>query len=54
MATSTGEGTAGDTFDPDTKSYPTVPYTSENFHTSCEIDYTDAASIRNCELSGNY
>nr|ADQ54212.1 amylase B isoform 2 [Ips typographus] len=50
MATSTGEGTAGDTFDPDTKSYPAVPYSSENFHPSCDIDYSDASSIRNCEL----
>lgn len=54
MATSTGEGTAGDTFDPDTKSYPAVPYSSENFHPSCDIDYSDASSIRNCELVGNF
>ncbi|XP_066142305.1 alpha-amylase-like [Euwallacea fornicatus] len=52
MATSTGEGTAGDTCDPSSKNYPAVPYTNDNFHTSCEIDYEDPASIRNCELSG--
>ncbi|KAF7281565.1 hypothetical protein GWI33_004533 [Rhynchophorus ferrugineus] len=52
MATSTGVGTAGNTCDPSSKYYPAVSYSSENFHTSCEIDYTDASSIRNCELSG--
>nr|QTG69579.1 alpha-amylase [Dendroctonus valens] len=52
MATSTGQGTAGNTCDPSSKSYPAVSYSEENFHTSCDIDYNDAASIRNCELSG--
>ncbi|XP_030755557.1 alpha-amylase-like [Sitophilus oryzae] len=52
MATSNGQGSAGNTCDPGSKSYPAVSYTSENFHTSCDIDYTDASSIRNCELTG--
>ncbi|XP_076259627.1 alpha-amylase-like [Rhynchophorus ferrugineus] len=52
MASSTGQGTAGNTCDPGSKSYPAVSYSYENFHESCDIDYNDAASIRNCELSG--
>nr|A0A096XJN4.1 RecName: Full=Alpha-amylase; AltName: Full=1,4-alpha-D-glucan glucanohydrolase; AltName: Full=AmyHha; Flags: Precursor [Hypothenemus hampei]AHY03307.1 alpha-amylase [Hypothenemus hampei] len=52
MATSIGQGTADHSYDPGSKSYPAVPYSNENFHASCDIDYNDAASIRNCELSG--
>ncbi|CAG9766805.1 unnamed protein product [Ceutorhynchus assimilis] len=52
MATSTGQGTAGNNCDPGSKSYPAVSYSNENFHASCDINYSDAASIRNCELSG--
>nr|AAN77138.1 alfa-amylase [Anthonomus grandis] len=52
MAASTGIGTAGHTCDPGSKSYPAVSYSSENFHATCDINYNDAASIRNCELSG--
>ncbi|XP_030755758.1 alpha-amylase-like [Sitophilus oryzae] len=52
MATSTGQGSAGSSCDPGSKSYPAVPYSNENFHATCDINYSDAASIRNCELSG--
>ncbi|KAF7281564.1 hypothetical protein GWI33_004532 [Rhynchophorus ferrugineus] len=52
MASSTSIGTAGNTCDPSTKTYPAVPYTNENFHPTCGVDYNDAVSIRNCELSG--
>nr|AKN63428.1 alpha amylase [Cosmopolites sordidus] len=52
MASSSGQGTAGNTCEPGSKSYPAVSYSSENFHPTCDINYNDAASIRNCELSG--
>ncbi|XP_060526193.1 alpha-amylase-like [Cylas formicarius] len=52
MAGLSGTGTAGNTADPASKSYPGIPYTNENFHETCDINYSDATSIRNCELSG--
>ncbi|XP_054738198.1 alpha-amylase A-like [Anastrepha obliqua] len=46
-------GTGGSTADPSRKSFPAVPYSSTDFHTSCGIsNYNDANQVRNCELSG--
>ncbi|KAK7790984.1 hypothetical protein R5R35_005218 [Gryllus longicercus] len=47
-------GYGGDTADPQNKYYPAVPYTSENFHATCDIgsNYQDASVVRNCELTG--
>ncbi|XP_060527356.1 alpha-amylase-like [Cylas formicarius] len=52
MAATSGTGTAGSNCDAGSKWYPAVSYSNENFHGSCDIDYNDANSIRNCELSG--
>ncbi|KAI7815474.1 alpha amylase [Rhyzopertha dominica] len=50
---SDAQGTGGSTADTSNKYYPSVPYTSEHFHSTCTIsDYTDADNVRNCELSG--
>nr|ADP89000.1 alpha-amylase [Hermetia illucens] len=46
-------GTAGTQANPLAKSFPGVPYSSTDFHTSCAIQsYQDANQIRNCELVG--
>jgi alpha-amylase len=52
MAASSGQGTAGSNADPGSKYFPAVSYSNENFHPTCDINYGDAASIRNCELVG--
>lgn len=46
-------GTAGTQANPLAKSFPGVPYSSTDFHTSCAIQsYQDANQVRNCELVG--
>lgn len=46
-------GTGGSSADPGSKYYPGVPYSSDDFHSTCTIDnYNDADNVRNCELSG--
>ncbi|XP_029405441.2 alpha-amylase A [Bactrocera dorsalis] len=46
-------GTAGSTANPGSKSFPAVPYSSTDFHTTCTINnYNDANQVRNCELVG--
>ncbi|XP_022813824.1 alpha-amylase 4N-like [Spodoptera litura] len=47
-------GTGGSTADPDTYSYPGVPYTKEHFNFPvCEVtDYTNATEVRVCQLGG--
>jgi hypothetical protein len=32
--------------------YPAVPFTKDDFHTPCDIDWGSADSIRRCELVG--
>jgi alpha-amylase len=51
MTAGSGTGSAGTVY---TKySYPTVPYTSLDFNTPCNIDsYNVAAQVQNCELVG--
>lgn len=49
---SNAQGTGGSCADPDSKYYPFVPYNSEHFHGSCDINnYKDASNVRNSELS---
>ncbi|XP_046422137.1 alpha-amylase 2-like [Neodiprion fabricii] len=46
-------GTAGSQAYYSSLSWPGVPYTSDNFHTSCSISsYLDAYQVRNCYLEG--
>uniref|UniRef100_A0A034VD39 alpha-amylase n=1 Tax=Bactrocera dorsalis TaxID=27457 RepID=A0A034VD39_BACDO len=46
-------GTAGSTANPGSKSFPAVPYSSTDFHTTCAINnYNDVNQVRNCELVG--
>lgn len=46
-------GTAGSTADPNSKSFPAVPYSSLDFHSTCSINnYNDVNQVRNCELVG--
>ncbi|KAG5868160.1 hypothetical protein JTB14_032973 [Gonioctena quinquepunctata] len=53
MAAKNGVGTAGSSSDPGSKSYPAVPYNSDDFHETCTVNnYNDAANVRNCELVG--
>ncbi|KAJ8969370.1 hypothetical protein NQ317_002003 [Molorchus minor] len=53
MAAVGGSGTSGSSCDPDSKSYPVVPYDSSDFHESCTVNnYNDADNVRNCELEG--
>lgn len=50
---SNAQGTGGSYADTGSKYYPSVPYSSEHFHSSCDINnYNDASNVRNCELSG--
>lgn len=50
---SNAQGTGGSYADPDSKYYPAVPFSSEHFHSTCEINnYNDATNVRNCELVG--
>nr|CAI5859480.1 unnamed protein product [Callosobruchus analis] len=51
MAAQGSGGTGGHDCDPNSRSYPSVPYGSDNFHKSCPINnYNDPAEVRNCEL----
>lgn len=52
MSATTGTGTGGSTSNAATRSFPAVPYTNDDFHTPCEIDWNSADSIRRCELVG--
>ncbi|XP_046422139.1 alpha-amylase A-like [Neodiprion virginianus] len=46
-------GTAGSQAYYSIRSWPGVPYTSDDFHSSCSItDYTDATNVRDCWLDG--
>jgi alpha-amylase len=46
-------GTGGSRANTYNFSYPSVPYTRNDFHSVCSItNYQDAANVRNCELSG--
>lgn len=51
MTAGSGTGSAGTVY---TKySYPSVPYTSLDFHSACGINsYADARQVQNCELVG--
>jgi alpha-amylase len=50
--TPAGQGTAGTSFDPQQRQYPGVPYGPNDFHGQCDIDYSNAESIRNCWIAG--
>jgi alpha-amylase len=44
-------GTAGNEADPVNREYSAVPYTSEDFHSECELqNYQDPFEVRNCNL----
>lgn len=44
-------GTGGSTADPESLSFPEVPYGPEHFNPPCKIrDYRDVYQVRNCEL----
>lgn len=46
-------GTGDSSAVPDQLSYPTVPYSVEDFHKPCLIqNYNNATEVRDCELSG--
>lgn len=46
-------GTAGSTANPESRSYPAVPYCVDDFHPTCAINnYNDPVEVRNCELVG--
>ncbi|CAO1306626.1 unnamed protein product [Diamesa hyperborea] len=48
-----GTGTGGSSGDPNSKSYPAVPYGSGDFNTPCAINnYNDRNQVRNCQLVG--
>ncbi|XP_059224390.1 alpha-amylase A-like [Stomoxys calcitrans] len=50
---SQAKGTGGSTANPGSKSYPAVPYSSLDFHSTCSINnYNDVNQVRNCELVG--
>lgn len=52
MAAMSGTGTAGSRSNPPNKSFPAVPYSSQDFHSTCIVNnYNDANNVRNCELS---
>ncbi|KAM7344129.1 uncharacterized protein ACRADG_010965 [Cochliomyia hominivorax] len=45
-------GTAGSHCNYKKRSYPAVPYGSEDFHPACDIkDYQNSAEVRNCQLN---
>ncbi|KAL8283395.1 hypothetical protein RQP46_005805 [Phenoliferia psychrophenolica] len=48
MAEGSGTGIDGSSFG--SGDYPAVPYTSDNFHAACDIDYSSESSIRTCTL----
>jgi alpha-amylase len=51
MTAGAGVGSAGSPYSK--TSYPTVPWTAADFHTSCSIsNYADAANVQLCELVG--
>lgn len=52
MASISDTGTAGHKVNPATRDYPDVPYTFDDFHPTCGMDYNSPVAIRNCELSG--
>lgn len=46
-------GTGGTLAEPNSKSFPAVPYTAADFHPTCTIqNYKNADEIRKCELVG--
>mgnify|MGYP002655326128 CR=1 FL=1 len=52
MSATTGVGTAGSTANAQTRNFPAVPYTTDDFHPPCDINWNDATSIRRCQLVG--
>lgn len=50
--TPAGQGIAGSSFDPQARQFPAVPYGPPDFHPQCNIDYSNAGSIRNCWING--
>ncbi|XP_018917983.2 alpha-amylase-related protein [Bemisia tabaci] len=46
------EGVGGTRADVNFKSYPGLGFNRENFHTTCQINWKDKITVRNCELSG--
>lgn len=52
MSATTGVGTGGSQGNAQTRDFPAVPYTAEDFHPPCEIDWNNADSIRRCTLVG--
>lgn len=51
-ATNPVNGTAGSTADPSERSFPAVPYTTDDFHPYCVIsDYQNATEVRVCQLN---
>ncbi|KAI8121942.1 hypothetical protein FF38_02197 [Lucilia cuprina] len=46
-------GTAGSVADPGSKSFPAIPFTALDFHSTCEIwNWNDRYQVQNCELVG--
>ncbi|CAO1306605.1 unnamed protein product [Diamesa hyperborea] len=52
MSATTGTGTAGSEGNARTRNFPAVPYGPGDFNPSCQINWEDETSIRNCELVG--
>ncbi|CAH0553098.1 unnamed protein product [Brassicogethes aeneus] len=53
MSAGSGTGTGGSSGDVENKNFPGVPYSINDFHSTCKIDnYQDATNVRNCELAG--
>ena len=54
MTLMSGNGTAANVADYEDKWYPGVPYESSDFHTLCELDNVQKATIvGNCEVAGS-
>lgn len=51
MSATTGTGTGGSVVSK-SREFPAVPYVDADFNPSCNIDWGNAVSIRNCELVG--
>ena len=52
MASISDTGTNGHKINATSRDYPAVPYTIDDFHKSCGMDYNSPTAIRNCELVG--
>jgi len=52
VTATTGYGTGGSYGNAQDRDFPAIPYTVDDFHTPCEIQWDSAESIRTCELVG--